>query len=93
MQPNGESQATAAQSHEDSPRPESGKKTKPPGNPIKSRKKKRYKRWLRISIPFLCVIALFAGMAIGYVYLGKAPMSDIWKWNTWRHAFDLVFAP
>ncbi|MEO3947246.1 DNA-directed RNA polymerase subunit beta [Gorillibacterium sp. CAU 1737] len=67
--------------------------TEPAAGKPKKRKKSRLKLWIRISIPFLCVLFLFAGMTIGYVYVGKQPMSDIWKWETWRHAFDLIYAP
>jgi len=24
---------------------------------------------------------------------GKQELSDIWNWATWKHVFDLVFAP
>lgn len=92
MQPNDEGQAFA-KSSETGSAPASGKKAEQPKKPAKPRKKSRLKLWIRISIPFLCLIALFAGMGIGYVYLGKQPMSDIWKWETWKHAFDLIFAP
>nr|WP_255654547.1 DNA-directed RNA polymerase subunit beta [Cohnella sp. REN36] len=43
-------------------------------------------------IPVLCVAALIAGLAIGYVVLGKQQWSDVFDWNTWRHMYDLVFA-
>ncbi|WNQ11577.1 DNA-directed RNA polymerase subunit beta [Paenibacillus aurantius] len=44
-------------------------------------------------IPLICVLALFAGLAIGYVTLGGQPFADVWKLSTWKHLFDLVFAP
>ncbi|WP_058300338.1 DNA-directed RNA polymerase subunit beta [Gorillibacterium timonense] len=93
---NEDGQASAAKSREAGLKPASGKKAEQPTKPSKSsksRKKKRLKLWIRISIPFLCLIALVVGMGVGYVYMGKQPMSDIWKWETWRHAFDLIFAP
>ena len=90
MQPNGEAQRADFAAREESPY--AGKKAKPSGKPAPTRKKKRFRFWFRISLPFLCAIALFAGMAIGYVRLGHASASDIWKWQTWKHAFDLIFA-
>lgn len=43
-------------------------------------------------VPVVCVLVLFAGMAVGYVVLGDKPYSDIWQVDTWRHMFDLIFA-
>jgi len=44
-------------------------------------------------IPVLCLIALFVGMALGYVALGKRELSEVFDLNTWKHMYDLVFAP
>ncbi|AWB46261.1 DNA-directed RNA polymerase subunit beta [Paenibacillus sp. CAA11] len=46
-----------------------------------------------ISVVLFLLLAGYAGMAIGYVVLGKQPWSDIFLWSTWRHVFDLIFAP
>ena len=46
-----------------------------------------------LMIPVLCVVALMAGMAIGYVVLGKRELADVFDMNTWKHMYDLVFAP
>jgi len=43
-------------------------------------------------IPVSCVVALCAGLAIGYVMLGKGELSDVFDMHTWRHMYDLVFA-
>ncbi|MDF2935332.1 MAG: hypothetical protein K0Q90_705 [Paenibacillaceae bacterium] len=43
-------------------------------------------------VPFVCVLALFAGMSAGYVVLGDKPFSDVLEWNTWKHMIDLIFA-
>ncbi|WP_240489242.1 DNA-directed RNA polymerase subunit beta [Cohnella thermotolerans] len=43
-------------------------------------------------IPVLCIVALVAGLAIGYVVLGKGQLADVFDLNTWRHMYDLVFA-
>jgi hypothetical protein len=43
-------------------------------------------------IPVLCLLSLFAGLGIGYVYLGGQPLSDIWQLSTWKHLIDLIFS-
>lgn len=65
----------------------------------KTKKKSRFPRWLIIIlrilrmflVPVLCVIAVFGGMIIGYVTIGKQELSDVFQWETWRHLYDLVF--
>ncbi|GAA4874027.1 hypothetical protein GCM10023310_62130 [Paenibacillus vulneris] len=47
-------------------------------------------KWL--SIPFLCMVALAIGLVLGYVYIGKRPMSEVYEIDTWRHLYDLVFS-
>lgn len=53
--------------------------------------------WITVLRIFLIllflIVALIGGAAVGYVVLGKQDMSGILQWNTWRHVFDLVFAP
>ena len=57
-------------------------------------------RWLKIVlrifrlllVPALCVGALIGGLIVGYVYIGGQEMSEVWKLDTWKHVFDLVFA-
>ncbi|AIQ65908.1 hypothetical protein PSTEL_25150 [Paenibacillus stellifer] len=44
-------------------------------------------------IPLLLLLALGGGMAAGYVILGKKELSDVFQWSTWKHVYDLVFAP
>ncbi|MNW01307.1 DNA-directed RNA polymerase subunit beta [compost metagenome] len=44
-------------------------------------------------IPLLFLLALGGGMAAGYVILGKKELSDVFHWSTWKHVYDLVFAP
>lgn len=49
---------------------------------------------LRVALILLIlVLALVGGAALGYVVFGKQDPSGIWDWSTWRHVFDLVFAP
>lgn len=72
------------------------KDTQPSKKPAKEQKKKRKRKliWrvLRFFlVPFLCIAGLFAGLVIGYVYIGKQPLSDVWSLDTWKHVFDLVF--
>lgn len=43
-------------------------------------------------IPALCVAALFIGLTIGYATIGGGESSDVFKFETWRHLYDLVFA-
>jgi len=50
-------------------------------------------RVLRILlVPILCLIALYAGLYIGYVAIGGQDAGDIWNIQTWKHVFDLMFA-
>ncbi|TDF93527.1 DNA-directed RNA polymerase subunit beta [Paenibacillus piri] len=61
----------------------------------RSSKKKRRRIWVIaqwVGIPFLCIAALAAGLVIGYVYIGKRPMEEVYDIETWRHIYDLVFA-
>ncbi|WP_445993902.1 DNA-directed RNA polymerase subunit beta [Paenibacillus medicaginis] len=44
-------------------------------------------------IPLLLVISLLGGMIAGYVVVGKHSLEDVFNMATWRHVFDLVFAP
>ncbi|GLI08673.1 hypothetical protein YDYSG_47050 [Paenibacillus tyrfis] len=43
-------------------------------------------------IPFTGIVALLVGLAVGYVYIGKQDIHEVLNLNTWRHAFDLIFA-
>ena len=43
-------------------------------------------------IPALCVAALFIGLTIGYATIGGGDSTDVFKFDTWRHLYDLVFA-
>jgi hypothetical protein len=69
---------------------------KPPAPKKKSAKKRKRRRifvilqW--VGIPLLCIAALGVGLVIGYVYIGKRPMDEVYEIDTWRHLYDLVFA-
>ncbi|KIL40684.1 hypothetical protein SD70_11965 [Gordoniibacillus kamchatkensis] len=45
-----------------------------------------------IWFPAACIVALIAGLMIGYVMLGGQPSSEVFHIQTWKHLFDLVFA-
>jgi hypothetical protein len=68
---------------------------------VKAEEKKEPRRrgiskWTLIQwvlIPLLLIAALGGGLAVGYVILGKKELSDVLEWSTWRHVYDLVFAP
>jgi hypothetical protein len=62
----------------------------------KEPKRRGVSKWKLIQwvlIPLLLVAALGGGLVIGYVVLGKKEFSDVLQWSTWRHVYDLVFAP
>lgn len=44
------------------------------------------------AIPLMCVIALCIGLVLGYVYLGDRPVEEVYKLDTWRHIYDLIFS-
>ena len=56
--------------------------------------------WLRAAlkvlrtllVPILCVIALYIGLYVGYAVFGNEAPADIWKFETWKHLYDLIFA-
>ncbi|WP_138495811.1 DNA-directed RNA polymerase subunit beta [Paenibacillus pinistramenti] len=48
--------------------------------------------WTILIVLFL-LAAGFGGVGAGYVIFGKQPWSDLLEWSTWRHVYDLVFAP
>ncbi|MGG3309091.1 DNA-directed RNA polymerase subunit beta [Paenibacillus sp. FSL W8-0187] len=62
----------------------------------KANKRSKTSGWkiaVRIMIPVLLVLALFGGMVFGYVVLGDQELSEVFEWGTWKHVFDLIFAP
>lgn len=59
-------------------------------------KKRKVRKWTIIQwflIPLLLIAALAGGLVTGYVVLGKKEFSDVLQWSTWKHVYDLVFAP
>lgn len=62
----------------------------------KEPKRRGLSKWTLIQwilIPLLLLAALGGGLVVGYVVLGKKEFSDVLQWSTWRHVYDLVFAP
>ncbi|AJY74546.1 DNA-directed RNA polymerase subunit beta [Paenibacillus beijingensis] len=43
-------------------------------------------------VPLLWILGLFAGMYVGYIYLGKGNPSEVFEVSTWKHMFDLIFS-
>lgn len=80
---------------------EQAKSTNPTKSATTKKKTKSPKRqWTRttrilltyVGIPVLFLVFLYVGLYIGYVRLGDQPAGDIWRLETWRHMYDLVFA-
>lgn len=47
----------------------------------------------KLAFPLLCFLVLSIGLYVGYGGLGGQEHGfDIFKWSTWKHMFDLVFA-
>ncbi|OUM95695.1 MAG: hypothetical protein BAA02_01315 [Paenibacillaceae bacterium ZCTH02-B3] len=42
-------------------------------------------------IPALCLLALIVGLTIGYSAIGGGDAADVFKFETWKHLYDLVF--
>ncbi|WP_151733735.1 DNA-directed RNA polymerase subunit beta [Paenibacillus tengchongensis] len=58
--------------------------------------RKRRSAWRIIQwflIPLLLIAALGCGLTAGYVLLGKREFAEVLQWSTWKHVYDLVFAP
>ena len=43
-------------------------------------------------VPVIMIVMLIVGLYVGYVYLGDQPKDEVFKWSTWRHLYDLIFA-
>lgn len=75
----------------------SAQNTKKPEEETRQPVKRRgVSKWTIIQwflIPLLLIAALAGGLVVGYVILGKREFSDVLQWSTWKHVYDLVFAP
>lgn len=58
--------------------------------PSNNRKRKIWLISQWVGIPFLTIAALAVGLVVGYVYIGKRPLEDVYEIETWRHLYDLV---
>ncbi len=73
----------------------------PQAKPAAGQKKPsgKFPRWLIIIlrvlrfflVPALCLAALFIGLTIGYSTIGGESAGDVFKIDTWKHLYDLVF--
>jgi hypothetical protein len=50
-----------------------------------------YRIFRILFIPALCLAALVVGLTIGYSTIGGGDASDVFKFETWKHLYDLVF--
>ena len=50
-----------------------------------------YKIARYLLVPALCLAALFIGLTIGYSTIGGGSAGDVFKIETWKHLYDLVF--
>lgn len=47
--------------------------------------------WLRLIVIFcFCIVALIAGLVIGYSILGDGAPTDVFHKETWKHIIDLI---
>jgi hypothetical protein len=71
-------------------------KKKPEEETQQPAKRRGVSKWTIIQwflIPLLLIAALAGGLVVGYVILGKREFSEVLQWSTWKHVYDLVFAP
>ena len=60
----------------------------------------RFPTWARVAfwlfrksiVPIIMIVMLVVGLYAGYVILGSGPKDDVFKIETWRHLYDLIFA-
>lgn len=79
---------------------ESGKPQASGKKPKKKSRKPTRPTWVTVIlttikilyIPLLLFLAVVVGLWVGYVKLGKQPSEEIFKLETWKHLFDLIFA-
>ncbi|WP_233531555.1 DNA-directed RNA polymerase subunit beta [Paenibacillus alkalitolerans] len=70
-----------------------GNNTEPKGKAAKTspgvRRLLKVMKWF--AFPLLCLMALYAGLRIGYVRFGGGDPEDVLQLDTWKHMLDLVF--
>jgi hypothetical protein len=52
----------------------------------------RWFTWKRALYIFVPIVALYAGLIVGYVLMGDRPLVEIFQLHTWTHLLDLIFA-
>jgi hypothetical protein len=78
----------------------SGRKSIPEEHDDDGENENRFPRWARVTlwllrksiVPIIMIVMLIVGLYGGYVFLGDGPKGDVFKWETWRHLYDLIFA-
>jgi len=63
----------------------------------KQQEKAKSKTWIRslsklLFVPLLLFFSLVAGLMIGYGFLGKQPITEVFNVNTYKHMYDLIFS-
>lgn len=54
--------------------------------------KKGWKFTLKILwIPLTLILSLLIGLIIGNTVIGEQPVSDIFKWSSWEHLYNLIY--
>lgn len=62
--------------------------------PIKGNAVLRTVFWIlrKLIAPIIMIIMLAAGLYIGYVVIADQPSDEVFKFETWKHLWDLIFA-
>lgn len=50
-----------------------------------------YRIFRILFVPALCLASLAIGLTIGYSTIGGGDAADVFKFETWKHLYDLVF--
>ncbi|MEK3883927.1 DNA-directed RNA polymerase subunit beta [Paenibacillus sp. PL2-23] len=77
------------------------RKSAPPAEPEDDEEyEERFPAWAKVAfwllrksiVPIIMIVMLLAGLYAGYTILGSGPKDDVFKIETWRHLYDLIFA-
>lgn len=85
---------------EEHSKPEAEEPVNEPEWDEEAEEEREYPRWAVVSfwlfrksiVPVVMIVMLIVGLYAGYVFLGDAPKDEVFKWSTWQHLYDLVFA-
>lgn len=72
-----------------STRPKSTEVEQKKGNPIL---KTIFWMLRKLIAPIIMIIMLAAGLYVGYVVIADQPSDEVFKFETWKHLWDLIFA-